>query len=81
MCSTQLKSNIIPSKGHVYAEGHLYMKLDIILVKKIHVMGCFIRTRQCTRVHRLGVQKRGKLKKKSVFLVILTNFEKDMTDK
>ena len=33
------------------------------------------------RVHRLGVQKHENLKKKGVFLVILTNFGKAMTDK
>ena len=32
-------------------------------------------------MHRLGVQKRAKLGKKGVFLDILTNFGKDMTDK
>ena len=32
-------------------------------------------------LHRLGVQKRAKLEKKGVFLVIQTNFGKDMTDK
>ena len=32
-------------------------------------------------VHRLGVQKRAKLAKKCVFLVIVTKFGKDMTDK
>ena len=36
-------------------------------------MGLFFRTRQCTRVHRLGVPKRAKFgEKKSVFLVIVT---------
>ena len=30
-------------------------------------------------VHRLGVQKRAKLEKKGMFLVILTNFGMDMT--
>ena len=34
-----------------------------------------------TRVHRFGVQKIAKLKKKkSVYLAILTNFGKDMTE-
>ena len=32
-------------------------------------------------VHHLGVQKRAKLEKKDVFLVIKTNFGKDITDK
>ena len=33
------------------------------------------------RVHRLGVQKRVQNWKTGVFLIILTNFGKDMTDK
>ena len=41
----------------------------------------FFKTRQCTHVHRLGVQKRAKLKKKGVCLVLLTNFGKDMANK
>ena len=32
-------------------------------------------------VHRLGVQKTCKIGKKGVFLVIVTNFGKDMMDK
>ena len=32
-------------------------------------------------VHSLGVQKRAKLEKNGVFLVILTNFGKDIMDK
>ena len=58
--------NICPARGR----GHLYLKVDTILVTKkkknqiIRVV--FFRTRQCTRLHRLGVQKRGKLKKKMV---------------
>ena len=39
----------------------------------------FFRTRQCTQVHRLGVQKRAKLEKGCVFGHI-TNFGKDMMD-
>ena len=40
----------------------------------------FFRSRQCTRVYRLGVQKHPKLEKKGcVFLVMATNFGKDMT--
>ena len=35
--------------------------------KKITLSGLFFRTRQCTRVHCLGVQKRAKLKKGCVF--------------
>ena len=33
------------------------------------------------RLHRVGVHKHAKLGEKGVFLVILTNFGKDMTDK
>ena len=45
----------------------MYLKLDFILVKKLQ-LGLFFRTRQCTRVRRLGVQKRAKFeKKKRVF--------------
>ena len=47
--------------------GHLYLKLDIIRVKKFTLLGLFFRTRQCTRVHRLGVQKRAKLEKRVCF--------------
>ena len=54
------------------------MKLDIILVKKITLLGLFSGP---GNVHRLGVQKRANLEKTSVFLVILTNSGKDMTDK
>ena len=62
--------------------GHLYLKLDIILVKKKFMyLGLFFRTIQCTCVHRLGVQKRPKLEKKGVFLAILTSLGKEMTDK
>ena len=47
--------------------------------KKIHVkLGLFFRTRQFTRAHRLGVQKRAKLEKKGVFLAIMTSFGKDL---
>ena len=42
-------------------------------------LGLFFKTRQCTRVHRLGVQKRAKFEKR-VFLVTLTNFGKDIAD-
>ena len=35
--------------------------------KKIASLGLFFRTRQYTRVHRLGVQKRAKLEKKVCF--------------
>ena len=60
----------------------MYLKLDIILVKKkIMLLGLFFRTRQCTHVHSLGVQKCEKFAKKGVFLVILTNFGKDMMDR
>ena len=35
--------------------------------KKIHVIKLIFRTGQCTRVHRLGVQKRAKLEKRLCF--------------
>ena len=66
--------------------GPFVLKLDIILVKKKkkkkkkNVIRVVFQD-QATRVHCLGVQKLAKLKKKSVFLVTLTNFGKDMTDK
>ena len=47
--------------------GHLYLKLDIIQVKKIHAIRLFFRTRQCTRIHPLGVQNRAKLEKRMCF--------------
>ena len=85
--------SICPARGR----GLLYLKVDIILVKKkkkkkekkrkknqiIRVV--FFRTRQCTRLHRLGLQKCGKLKKKKKkkkwCVFGQTNFGKDMTDK
>ena len=62
--------------------GHLYLKLDIILVKKIHIiMVVFLGPGKFTHVHHLGVQKHAKLEKNGVFLVILTNFKNDITYK
>ena len=49
--------------------------------QKIHVISVVFRITHCTRVHRLGVQKRVQLEKRVCFLVIQTNFGKDMTDK
>ena len=56
------------------------MKLDIILVKKYHVIRVVFGTRRCTCVHRLGEQNHAKSKKECVF-VIFTNLEKDMMEK
>ena len=49
--------------------GHLYMKLDIILVKKYHVIRVVFGTRRCTCVHRLGEQNHAKSKKECVFVI------------
>ena len=47
------------------ARGALeYQGGDIRLIQKFMLLGLFFRTRQCTHVHRLGVQKRAKLEKK-----------------
>ena len=46
---------------------HLYLKLAIILVKKIMLLGLLFRTRQCTRVHSLGVQNVQNWKKRVCF--------------
>ena len=45
----------------------MYLKLGIILVKNFTLLGLFFRTRQCTRLHRLGVQKRAKMEKRGCF--------------
>ena len=61
--------------------GHLYLKLDIILVKKIHVIRVVFQDQAMhARTSFRGAKtcKSGNLKK-GVFLVILTNFGKDMT--
>ena len=34
---------------------------------KIHVIRVFFRTRHCTRVHRLGMQKHAKLEKRGIY--------------
>ena len=47
--------------------GNLYLKLDIILVKKFTQLGLFFRTRRCTRAYRLGVQNMQYWKKECVF--------------
>ena len=43
--------------------GHSNVNGGIRLVQKFMKLGLFFRTRQCTRVHRLWVQKRAKLEK------------------
>ena len=52
------------------SRGPLVVEVGYHPRKKIHVIRVVFRTRQCTRVHHLGVQKRAKLGKKGVFLVI-----------
>ena len=47
--------------------GPLECQVGIRLVQKFTKLGLFYRTRQCTRVHRLGVQKRAKLEKRVCF--------------
>ena len=53
----------------VMGGGHLFLKLAIIriLVKKNHVIRDVFRSRQCTRVRRLGVQKYAKFEKSVCF--------------
>ena len=58
--------------------GHLYLELDIILVKKFHVIRVFFRTMQAmyARTSFRGA-KTCKIGKKGCVLVILTNFWKE----
>ena len=63
--------------------GHLYLKLDIILVKKKknHVIGVVFRDQaKYARTLFMGA-KTCKIWKKGVFLVIVTHFGKDMKHK
>ena len=57
---------------------HLYLKLHIILVKKIHVIRVVF---QDQVMYARTLFRGAKLEKKGVFLVILTNFGKGMTVK
>ena len=59
----------LPGEG-----GNLYLKLDTILVKKSRNQAMYVRTS-------FSGAKTRKIGKKGVFLVIMTNFGKDMTDK
>ena len=60
---------------------HLYLKLDIILEKKIHVIRVVFQDQAIhARTSFLGANT-CKIGKKGVFLFILTNFGKDMMDK
>ena len=61
--------------------GHLYLKLDIFLIKKIHVIRVFFQDKAMYTRTSFRVQKCAKLEKKGVFLAILTSFGKDMMDK
>ena len=68
--------------------GHLYLKLNIILVKKnkkkkknIHVIRVVFQDQAMYARTSFRGAKRAKLGEKSMFLVILTNFEEDMTHK
>ena len=67
MMMTIRPTNLFPGVG-----GHLYLKLDIILIKK---KSRNVRNvRQCTRVHRLGVQY--------IYIrYLLINSGKDLTHK
>ena len=69
-CTLHLHSRLQAGGG-----GTLVFEVEYRPRKK-PFLGLFVRTRQCTRVHRLGVQKRAKLGKKGMFLVISTNFWK-----
>ena len=63
--------------------GHLYLKLDIILIKikKIHVIRVVFQDQAMYARTSFRGAKTCKIGKKGMFLVILTNFGKDMTDK
>ena len=62
--------------------GHLYLKLDIILVeKKNHITRVVFQDQAMYARTSFRGAKTCKIGKKGVFLVILTNFGKDMMDK
>ena len=56
--------------------GHLYLKLDIILVKKIHVIRVVFQDHAMYARTSFRGAKMSKIGKKGVFLVILTNYWK-----
>ena len=85
--SCRIRSSNFPlaaahQKGKEQARGaHLYLKLDIILIKKIHVIRVVFQDQAMyTRTSFRGA-KTCKIRKKGVFLVILANFGKGMMDK
>ena len=61
--------------------GNLYIRLDIILVKKIHVIRVVFQDQAMYAGTMFRGAKTGKIGKKGMFLVILTNFGKYMTQK
>ena len=61
--------------------GHLHLKLDIILIKKIHVIRVVFQDQAMYERTLFRDAKTCKIGKKGVFLVIVTNFGKDMMDK
>ena len=66
---TGAQENCALENSH-FTRGATQMSRGIRLVQKFTQLGLFFRTRHCTRVYRLGVQKRAKLEKKGVFFVI-----------
>ena len=54
-------------------EGHLYLKLDIILVKKIHVMKVVFQDQAMYARTSFRGAKTCKIGKRGVFLVIMIN--------
>ena len=67
--------------AHAWGWGHLYLKLDIILVKKNHVIRVVFQDKAMYERTSFRGAKTYKIGKKGVFLAISTNFGKDMTDK
>ena len=61
--------------------GHLYLKLDIILVKKIHIIRVVFQDKAMYVCTSFRGAKTGKIRKNGVFLAILTSYGKDMTNK
>ena len=59
--------------------GHLYLKLDIIRVKKIHVIRVVFQDQAMYARTSFRGAKTCKIGKKGMFLVLLTNFGMDMT--
>ena len=59
----------------------MYLKLDIILVKKNHVIRVVFQDQAMYARTSFSGAKTCKIGKKGVFLVIVTYFGKDMTDK